>query len=119
MWESGSYDPELNLVYFGTGNTYHWQELMIGHPDESKRTPNHDGLYVDSTLALNPDTGKLVWYYQHLPHDYWDLDFAFEQTIATIKGLSNGVPWHAGAVKYLKEKGYDVRADCLPPELKK
>ncbi len=98
VWESGSYDPELNLVYFGTGNTYHWQELMKGNLDESKRTPNHDGLYVDSTLALNPDTGKLVWYYQHLPHDYWDLDFAFEQTIATmnIKGKPTKVVCSTG-----------------------
>lgn len=85
VWTSGSYDPELNLVYFGTGNTYHWQELMKGNVDKSKQKgTNRDGLYVDSTLALDPDTGKLKWYYQHLPQDYWDLDFAFEQTIATI-----------------------------------
>jgi len=83
VWTTGSYDPELNLIYFGTGNTYHWQELMKGGPDKKSGT-NRDGLYVDSTIALNPDTGKLAWYYQHLPQDYWDLDFAFEQTIATM-----------------------------------
>ena len=71
---------------------------MKGDPDKSKRTPNRDGLYVDSTLAINPDTGKLVWYYQHLPQDYWDLDFAFEQTIATmnIKGKPTKVVCSTG-----------------------
>jgi alcohol dehydrogenase (cytochrome c) len=99
VWTSGSYDPELNLVYFGTGNTYHWQELMKGNVDKSKqRGTSRDGLYVDSTLALDPDTGKLKWYYQHLPQDYWDLDFAFEQTIATmnIKGKPEKVVCSTG-----------------------
>lgn len=84
VWTTPSYDPELNLIYIATGNTYHWQELMKGGPDKNKPGTSRDGLYIDSTIALNPDTGKMKWYYQHLPQDYWDLDFAFEQTIATM-----------------------------------
>jgi alcohol dehydrogenase (cytochrome c) len=42
------------------------------------------GLYTDSTLALNPDTGKLAWYYQHMARDVWDLDWSFERLLATI-----------------------------------
>lgn len=105
VWLSGSYDPELNLVYFGTGNTYHWQELTKGGPGKSKKT-TADGLFVDSTLALNPDTGKLVWHYQHLPSDAWDLDFAFERTIATVP--VNGKPQ-----KVVCATGKMVWTDCL------
>ena len=106
IWTSGSYDPDLNLVYFGTGNTYHWQELVKGNVDPKKRTKNRDGLYVDSTLALDPDTGKLKWYYQHLPQDYWDLDFAFEQTIATM--TVKGKP-----TKVVCSTGKMVWTDCV------
>jgi len=82
VWTTGSYDPALNLTYWGTGNTYGWQLLERGAP--TKRKVTKDGLYLDSTVALNPDTGKLVWHYQHLPADYWDLDFAFERPIVTL-----------------------------------
>ena len=106
VWSAGSYDPQLNLIYIGTGNTYHWQELMKGNVDPKKRTKNRDGLYIDSTLALDPDTGKLKWYYQHLPQDYWDQDFAFEQTIATVN--VKGKP-----VKAVCSTGKLVWTDCV------
>jgi alcohol dehydrogenase (cytochrome c) len=81
VWSPGTYDPETNLVYFGTGQTYHIAALLS---PASRRTPASAGLYTDSTLALNPDTGKLVWHYQHMARDVWDLDWAFERTLATI-----------------------------------
>ena len=85
VWTTGSYDPELNLVYFGTGNTYAWQFLQRGaSPGSKQRGVTKDGLYIDSTVALNPETGKLAWHYQHLPEDMWDLDFAFEQQIINL-----------------------------------
>jgi len=88
VWSIGSYDPDLNLVYFGTGNTYDVGTLL------SRRTrrhaPNNDALYTDSTLALDPDTGKLSWYYQHMNRDVWDLDWAFEQSLITL--AMNGKP---------------------------
>jgi alcohol dehydrogenase (cytochrome c) len=87
VWQSGSYDPDLGLVYFGTGNTYDTDTLLQPqpHPGTSK-----DALYTDSTLALNPDTGKLAWYYQHMNRDVWDLDWVFEQSLITLP--VNGVP---------------------------
>jgi alcohol dehydrogenase (cytochrome c) len=80
IWTAGSYDADLNLVFFGTGNTYDTEAYR------HKATPdaNVDLLYTNTTLALNPDSGKLVWYYQHMPNDLLDLDWAFEQTIMTI-----------------------------------
>ncbi|HEY4276161.1 MAG TPA: PQQ-binding-like beta-propeller repeat protein [Rhizomicrobium sp.] len=106
VWTTPSYDPELNLIYVATGNTYHWQELMKGGAGKKPPGTNRDGLYVDSTIALNADTGKLKWYYQHLPQDYWDLDFAFEQTIATID--VKGKP-----VKAVCSTGKMVWTDCV------
>ncbi len=82
VWSIGSYDPELNLVYFGTGNTYDVGTLLM--PRKGKSLTNNDALYTDSTLALNPDTGKLAWYYQHMNRDVWDLDWAFEQVLVTV-----------------------------------
>jgi alcohol dehydrogenase (cytochrome c) len=87
VWTSGSYDPARNLVYFGTGNTYDIGTLMLPQPrvGESK-----DALYTDSTLALDPDTGKLVWHSQHMKRDVWDLDWVFEQSLLTLP--VNGKP---------------------------
>ncbi len=107
IWTTPSYDPELNLIYVATGNTYHWQELMKGNLDPAKRRgTTRDGLYVDSTIALDADTGKVKWHYQHLPQDYWDLDFAFEQTIATMN--INGKP-----LKVVCSTGKMVWTDCV------
>jgi alcohol dehydrogenase (cytochrome c) len=63
-WQPGSYDPELNLLYWGTGNPGPWVSTM--------RTG--DNLWTSSLLALNPDTGKIVWGFQYTPNDAWDYD---------------------------------------------
>jgi alcohol dehydrogenase (cytochrome c) len=81
VWTGGSYDPKLNLAYFGTGNTYDVATLLQPH---SQKGESNDGLYTDSTVALDPDTGKLAWYYQHMNRDVWDLDWAFEQLLVTL-----------------------------------
>jgi PQQ-dependent dehydrogenase (methanol/ethanol family) len=88
VWSIGSYDPDLNLVYFGTGNTYDVGTLLA--PRTGKGLSNNDALYTDSTLALDPDTGKLSWFYQHMNRDVWDLDWAFEQSLITLP--INGKP---------------------------
>lgn len=80
VWTVGSYDPGLNLVYFGTGNTYDVGTLL----QEPHRGSSNDALYTDSTLALDPDTGRLAWYYQHFNGDVWDLDWVFEQSLITL-----------------------------------
>lgn len=65
VWLTGSYDPELNLTYWGIGNP---------SPDWNGDVRKGDNLYSDSVVALNPDNGKLDWYYQFTPHDEWDWD---------------------------------------------
>jgi alcohol dehydrogenase (cytochrome c) len=78
IWEVGQYDPELNLTYWGTGSPTPWSTVTRG-------TLGAKGLYMNSTVALNPDTGKLVWYYQHLGADPYDMDYAFEHIIVNVK----------------------------------
>jgi alcohol dehydrogenase (cytochrome c) len=87
-WSIGSYDPDLNLVFYGTGNTYDVGTLLV--PRDRKTLSNNDALYTDSTVALDADTGKLVWFYQHMNRDIWDLDWAFEQSLVTLP--VNGKP---------------------------
>lgn len=65
MWMTGTYDPELNLIYWGTGNP---------HPVLAGGVRAGDNLYTCSIVALNADTGKLVWYFQPSPHDTHDWD---------------------------------------------
>jgi alcohol dehydrogenase (cytochrome c) len=81
VWFSGSYDPKLHLAYFGTGNTYKISTLLT--PQQRKGDSN-DALYTDSTLAIDPKTGRLAWYYQHFNADVWDLDWAFERMLVTL-----------------------------------
>ena len=81
VWTAGSYDPELNLAYFGVGQTYDTGPLV--HPVDQPGV-TRDALFTDCTLALNPDTGKLVWYFQHVPNDQWDLDWAFERQLIPL-----------------------------------
>ena len=88
VWSIGSYDPDLNLVYFGTGNTYDVGTLLSRR--SGRNLTNNDALYTDSTVALDADTGKLSWYYQHMNRDVWDLDWAFEQSLITLD--VNGKP---------------------------
>lgn len=72
-WMVPSYDPELNLIYVGTSVTIPAPKFILGG-NENKH------LYHNSTLALNADTGKIVWYYQHIV-DHWDLDHPFERLL--------------------------------------
>jgi alcohol dehydrogenase (cytochrome c) len=81
VWNAGSYDPDLNLVYIGVAQTYDAGTLL--EPNGPKGQ-NADGLYMDSTLALDPDTGKLVWHYQHFNRDVWDYDWAFERVLIDL-----------------------------------
>ena len=87
-WMPGSYDPELNLVFWGTGVTAPLPEKLRG-------AGKADLLYTNSTLAINPDTGKMVWYFQHLPRDNWDLDHVFERMIVQtqVAPSPDEVPW--------------------------
>ncbi|MEZ5398149.1 MAG: PQQ-binding-like beta-propeller repeat protein [Bryobacteraceae bacterium] len=65
-WLSGTFDPELNLLYWTTGNP--WPDFYAGH------RAGGDNLYSDSLIAVDLDTGKMKWYFQFTPRDVWDWD---------------------------------------------
>ena len=89
-WLTGSFDPSLNLVYWGTGNAgsdfYDHERLpdSTGGGDKSKDV----NLYTASVVALDADTGKLRWHYQEVPDDVWDFDSSYESILIDreIKG---------------------------------
>ena len=73
-WGPGSFDADLNLLYWGTSIPAPSNEHIRG-------TPGANMLYTNSTLALDPETGRVVWYFQHLPRDNWDLDHVYERIL--------------------------------------
>jgi alcohol dehydrogenase (cytochrome c) len=81
VWNAGAYDPETNLVFFGTGNPA---------PDWDGRSRLGDNLYSDSVVALDADTGRLRWHYQFTPHDELDYDSTQVPVLADI--LFRGQP---------------------------
>ena len=81
VWIPGSYDPVQNLAFFAPGNTYDTGPLRT--PVNQPGVTN-DGLYLDSTLALEPDTGRLAWHFQHQTNGQWDLDWAFERMVLQL-----------------------------------
>ena len=87
-WLTGSYDPELRLLYWAVGNP---------GPDYDPGNRKGDNLYSCSVLALNPDTGRLVWHYQFSPHDTHDWDSTEDLILAdeTIDGRARKVLLHA------------------------
>ncbi len=86
-WMVPSVDPELNLVYVGTSVTSPAPKFMLGGADLTH-------LYHNSTLALDADTGEIVWYYQHL-NDSWDLDHPFERLLVdtAVRPDPGAVSW--------------------------
>ena len=93
-WITGSYDPDLNLTYWGTAQAKPWMPVSRGLDSLEK------ALYSSSTLALDLDTGKLAWYYSHAPSESLDLDVVFERVLADSGGQNlvftvgkDGVLW--------------------------
>ncbi|MGE3511434.1 MAG: PQQ-binding-like beta-propeller repeat protein [Vicinamibacterales bacterium] len=82
VWNPGSYDPQTNLVFFGPSPTYDTAPLR-DRVDDPRFT--NDALYTNCTVALDVDSGRLVWFYSHMPNDQWDLDFAFERQILDLR----------------------------------
>jgi alcohol dehydrogenase (cytochrome c) len=74
-WISGSYDPELNLTFWGTAQAKPWMPVSRGMRTIDK------ALYTSSTVALDADTGQLKWYYSHAPGEALDLDIVFERVL--------------------------------------
>jgi len=74
-WITGSYDPVTNLTFWGTAQAKPWMPISRG------MSIKDDALYTSSTLALDVDTGKLAWFYQHAPAETLDLDIVFERVL--------------------------------------
>jgi alcohol dehydrogenase (cytochrome c) len=108
---TGSYDPVKKIIYWGVAN-----------PTPNTRSARHGGnsnaigfsapadLYSNSTVALNPETGKLLWYYQHLPGDDWDQDYTNERILFSTS--VNPDPKHVKWINTSVPKGsrHDVSA---------
>ena len=82
VWNTGAYDAELDLVFYGVSPTYNTGPLLYSLGVDGV---NNDALYTNTTLALRPATGELVWYYQHVANDQFDLDWIFERSIVELE----------------------------------
>jgi len=82
IWLPGSFDTQSGLALFGVAQTYDTGPLRI---PSTKPGISNDALYTDATVALDPDSGRLVWHYQHLRSDQWDLDWAMERQVLNLK----------------------------------
>jgi len=76
-WVTGTFDPELNLIYVGTGNPA---------PDFDGGVREGDNLYTDSVVAVDVDSGQIRWHYQCTPHDVWDYDSTMECILFELDG---------------------------------
>ncbi|MCC2658254.1 MAG: PQQ-dependent dehydrogenase, methanol/ethanol family [Panacagrimonas sp.] len=79
VWNSFSYDPEANLLYFGTGNGVSWNRIERGEPTDA------DNLFISSLVALKADTGEYAWHYQEVPGDNWDYDATANIVLADLE----------------------------------
>lgn len=77
-WNAISYDPQLDLLYFGTGQAGPWVQKY-------RSAMGQDNLYICSIIAVKPETGKFVWYFQTTPGDEWDFDAIADLVLADIK----------------------------------
>ena len=91
-WITGSYDPSLDLLYWGTAQAKPWMRASRG--------TNGSALYTSSTLALRPNDGSLAWYFQHVPGESLDLDIVYERVLVDSGGRNllftigkDGVLW--------------------------
>ncbi len=116
-WVAGSYDPVTNLVYWGTAQAKPWARVVRGTDGEA--------LYTNSTLALNPNTGVMEWYYQHLPGETHDMDEVFESVLIDVDGRPSlfkmgklGILWQLDRVsgEYIKatDIGYQNLVNLNP-----
>jgi alcohol dehydrogenase (cytochrome c) len=116
-WIPGSYDPDAKLVYWGTAQAKPWARAVRG--------TDGDALYTNSTLALDPDTGTIKWYYQHLPGETQDMDEVFERILIDVGGRKSvftmgklGVLWQldrtTGAFIHASDLEYQNIVDVNP-----
>ena len=113
-WIPGSYDPVTRTLFHGTSQAQPWARAARG--------TDGDALYTNSTLALDPDTGAMKWYYQHLPAETLDMDEVFERILVDYDGQRSvftmgkmAVLWElaleTGRFRSAKDLGYQTFAD--------
>ena len=111
VWMTGSWDPELDLVFFGVAQAKPWMSVSRG------MSADDAALYSNSTLAIDPSDGRIVWYRQHVPGESLDMDEAFEQVLVDIVGEpylftigKSGILWklnrRSGEFQGLRETTY-------------
>ena len=116
-WIPGSYDPITRTLFHGTSQAKPWARAARG--------TDGDVLYTNSTLALDPDTGEMKWYYQHLPGETLDMDEVFERILVDYDGQRSvftmgkmAVLWElaleTGEFRSAKDLGYQTFADVDP-----
>ena len=113
-WMTGSFDPGLNLVYWGTGNAA--SDMYAEDRDPGGNGDDGLNLYTASVIALDSDTGKLRWYYQEVPKDVWDYDAAYESVLIDreVKGKMRKLLVHVNKGGYAftldRENGQFIKA---------
>ncbi len=116
-WIPGAYDPVTRLVYYGTAQAKPWSR--------DARGTDGDALYSNSTLALDPETGEMRWFFQHIPGDSHDMDETFERILIDYDGRQSvfsmgklGILWEldrtTGAFTKAVDLGYQNLADVDP-----
>ena len=111
VWMTGSWDPEMDLVFFGVAQAKPWMSVSRG------MSADDAALYSNSTLAIDPSDGRIVWYRQHVPGESLDMDEAFEQVLVDIVGEpylftigKSGILWkldrRSGKFQGLRETTY-------------
>ena len=115
-WITGSYDPALDLLYWGVAQPKPWMRAIRGTGDKA--------LYTSSTLALRPEDGSLAWYFQHVPGESLDLDTVYERVLVDAGGRNlvftigkDGILWKldrkTGKFLDLKETVYQNVFDSI------
>lgn len=114
MWVAGSYDPALNLFYIGTSQAKPWVAASRG------MSAKDAALYTNSTLAIEPKTGKIRWHFQHIPGETIDMETGFERVLIDSKGErwvftigKDGVLWKLDRT----DGQYLAHAETLPQNL--
>jgi alcohol dehydrogenase (cytochrome c) len=113
-WIPGSYDPKLNLIFWGTSQAKPWTRFARG--------TDGDALYTNSTLAIDPVSGKIAWHYQHIPGETLDMDETFERILVDADGRASvftmgklGILWEldrqTGAFLSAHDLGYQNVVD--------
>ena len=116
-WIPGAYDPVNRLIYYGTAQAKPWSR--------DARGTDGDALYSNSTLALDPETGEMRWFFQHIPGDSHDMDETFERILIDYDGRQSvfsmgklGILWEldrtTGAFTKAVDLGYQNLADVDP-----